>query len=326
MVNWQHYCGYEGEWDTHISVLGGGFYQSYGWGEVRRVAGWQPLRMLGYHDGKVIVAANVLFKRKFGVAVCWIPGGPLGDSKSLNDVFLAALGRALGTSWFYCRISLLRSNLGSEEIFLHSLGWSRPKFPMSSGFSMSYELSGNEVERLNKTTSNWRHNLKRSQRYGLQIERWENPDFNAIAVLYREMETFKSIPKQHSEAELQALFTNCKDHVVVYRCLGKDGRLLAIRAAGISGLVAMDLLAAAGTDARKVYASHATLWALLGYCYQLGLREYDLSGVDPVGNKGVFDFKHGTGAKLVECLGEWEWGSLPGISSLVNWMIARRGA
>jgi lipid II:glycine glycyltransferase (peptidoglycan interpeptide bridge formation enzyme) len=114
--------------------------------------------------------------------------------------------------------------------------------------------------------------------------------------------------------------------VVVYRCLDGEGRLLAIRAAGLCGATAMDLLAVAGGEARKVYASHATLWALLDHCSRLGLRDYDLSGVDPVRNKGVFDFKHGTGASLVECLGEWEWASLPGLRRAVNWLVARKGA
>ena len=91
-------------------------------------------------------------------------------------------------------------------------------------------------------------------------------------------------------------------------------------------MAAMDLLAVAGGEARKVYASHATLWALLNHCSRLGLHNYDLSGVDPVGNKGVFDFKHGTGASLVECLGEWEWTSLPGFRQAVNRLVARKGA
>ena len=88
----------------------------------------------------------------------------------------------------------------------------------------------------------------------------------------------------------------------------------------------MDLLAAAGGEARKLYASHATLWELLDHCSRLGLHNYDLSGVDPTANKGVFDFKHGTGARLVTCLGEWEWASVPGVRQMVNWMVARTSA
>ena len=326
MVTWEQYSGSAEEWDGHVETLSGGFYQTYGWGEVRRVAGWQPLRLLARRDGLVIASASVLVKRKFGVAVCWVPGAPLGLSDVIDSKFLAALSSVLSTRLFYCRISLLRPDLGDEAAFLSDSGWKRPAVAMSSGLTMSYALAGDEAERLKRTSGNWRHNLKRSRRYGLRFEHWGAPDVDAISALYREMESLKSITEQHSAAELAAIFTHCGDRVIVYRCLDSEGRLLAIRAAGLCGATAMDLLAVAGGEARKVYASYATLWALLDHCSRLGLREYDLSGVDPVGNKGVFDFKHGTGAGLVECLGEWEWASLPGLRRAVNWLLARRAA
>lgn len=326
MVSWEQYRGLAGEWDGHVAALSGGFYQTYGWSEVRRGVGWKPLRLLAWRGGQVVAVASVLVKRKAGIAVCWVPGGPLGASEVLDREFRATLGSALGTKLFYCRISLLRADQAAEAAFLAGAGWKRPAVAMSSGLTMSYALAGDDAERLKRTTGNWRHNLKRSGRYDLRIEHWENPDLDAISELYREMERLKSLPVQHSAAELAAIFTQCRGQVIVYRCLDAEGRLLAIRAAGLCGARAMDLLAAASGEARKVYASHATLWGLLGHCSRLGLRDYDLSGVDPLGNKGVFDFKHGTGATLVECLGEWEWASLPGLRQAVNWLVARKGA
>jgi len=138
------------------------------------------------------------------------------------------------------------------------------------------------------------------------------------------MEQFKSLPEQYRHEELQQIFKQSAQKIIVYRAIDESGNLLAIRAAAICGNIAMDLLAAAGASARKVYASHATLWALLDHCCQLGLIEYDLSGVDPINNKGVYDFKQGTGANLVECVGEWEWANLPGLCHAVNWLIAKR--
>lgn len=326
MVNWERYQGLAGDWDGHVAALSGGFYQTYGWGEVRRAAGWQPMRLLARHGEEVVMVASVLVKRKLGLAVCWVPGGPLGKSEVLNGEFRTVLGNMLGTKLFYCRISLLRTDSGDEATLLTRSGWQRSAVPMSSGLTMSYDLTGDETERLKRVSGNWRHNLKRSGRYGLCVERWEQPDWAEISSLYREMEDIKGLPVQHSDSELKAIFDQCEKSIVVYRCLDNEGRLLAIRAAGVSGLLAIDLLAVASAAARKAYASHATLWALLDHCSRLGLKEYDLSGVDPVGNKGVFDFKHGTGAKLVECLGEWDWASLLGLRRIVNWLLARKGA
>lgn len=324
MVNWEQYVGRSKEWDGHVAALSGGFYQTYGWAEVRRVAGWQPLRLLARRDGQVIAAASVLVKSKFGLAVCWVPGGPVGVNEVLDSEFRIALRNTLNAKFLYCRISMLRADRENEAAFLVGSGWKRPSAAMSSGLTMSYSLAGDEAERMKRASGNWRHNLKRSRRYDLQIEHWKDPDLEAISSLYREMEALKSLPVQHSAAELSAIFMHCREQVVMYRCLASDGRLLAIRAAGLSGLTAMDLLAVASGEARKVYASHATLWALLEHCNRLGLHEYDLSGVDPVGNKGVYNFKRGTGANMVECLGEWEWASLPGLRHAVNFLVSSK--
>ncbi len=313
-------------WDEPVALLGGGFYQSYGWGETRRVTGWQPLRLKAKRGTRLVGAASILVKLKLGVAVCWIPGGPVGEALNLDDGFRRVLADELATRFLYCRISLLREAQPEEQTSLERQRWQRPAIYMSSGLTMRYALSGDEQERLKQASGNWRHNLKRSRRYGLHVEHWESPDLVEISALYREMEGLKSLPVQHSKAELAAMLRNLGDRIVIYRCLDADGMLLALRAAGLYGNTAWDLLAAAGEAARRVYGSHATLWALLDHCQKLGIQHYDFSGVDPVGNKGVFDFKQGTGARLVECLGEWEWASLPGMTKAVNWLVARKSA
>jgi hypothetical protein len=321
MVIWQQYLGPADDWDRYVAALMGSFYQTYGWGEVRRLRGWQPLRLLAYRGKQIIAAASVMVKTKFGLSVCWVPGGPIGALESLEFDFLPAVSRAVGTRLVYCRLSLLRPDQGHETCRFEDAGWHRPSTTLSSGLTMSYSLIGGESERLQKTSGNWRHNLRRSARYGLRIEHWENPDPEAIATLYREMESLKSIPVQHSAAELAAIFDQCREHLIIYRCLDDFGHLLAIRAAALCGATALDLLAAAGGKARKVYASYATLWALLDHCSRLGLSEYDLGGVDIIDNKGVFDFKHGTGATTIKYLGEWEKSTAPGLRQAVNWLL-----
>jgi len=323
MVIWEKYQDLAEEWDGHVAALSGDFYQTYGWGEVRRLAGWNPVRMLAKRGEQVIGVASILVKRKFGFAVCWIPGGPAGAIEVLDKEFLIILARELQTRLIYCRISILRAHREDEPRLLMKNGWQPSSVRISSKLTMLYSLAGNETERLARASGNWRHNLKRAGRHELCVELWKNPNHHAISELYREMEGIKSLPVQHSLEQLEAILRYCKDNVIVFRCLGPDGKLLAIRAAGLCGETAVDLLAAAGSEARKVYATHATLWALLSYCNQIGVQKYDLSGVDPEGNKGVYDFKHGTGATLVQYLGEWEWASMPGLRRAVNWGIAR---
>lgn len=327
MVIWTPFEGQADAWDKLVEALGGGFYQSYGWGEVRRVAGWDPLRLVGSDaSGRNSAAVSVLVQRRGGIPVCWIPGGSVGPMMNFDGAFRRALSLMLGRRPFYCRLSVLRVGEPGEPEQLAQAGWRRPTVTMSTGLTMLYPLEGDEQDRMKRASGNWRHNLKRAGHHGLQIERWEKPDVAAMAALYREMEGLKSLPVQHTEAELAAMLKELGEHLVLYRCVDAGGSLLALRAAGVFGSTAWDLLAAAGANARKVYASHATLWALLDHCSQQGLTQYDLSGVDPVNNKGVFDFKQGAGAHLVKCLGEWEWASLPGMCWAFNVVLKRRGS
>lgn len=324
MVIWKLFNGTADEWDRLLLEFDGTPYQTFGWGEVKRVSGWEPFRLVAVDEKRIVSIVSILVKRRLGLIICWIPDGPVDSINLLNTQFRRALSEILQSSFVYCRISFLRHHTENEAAFLLKNGWIRPKKLMSSGLTMLYDLCGDQDQRLKKTTGNWRHNLKRSSRYGLCIDHWMRPDANKISAIYREMEMLKSLPEQHSSLELEAIISCLGNKVVVFRCLSPDGDLLAIRAAAVFGGKALDLLAASGAAARKLYATHATLWALLDWCQANGYKYYDLSGVDPVGNKGVYDFKHGTGASLVECLGEWEWASIPGISLLVNWLISRK--
>lgn len=325
MVNWEQFIGSADEWDRQLNLLNGGLYQTYGWGQFKSVsAGWESLRLIAKCEKSIVAVASILVKRKFGIVICWVPDGPVSSVDLLNKKFFQDLVSILQAHFVYCRISCLRRSINKEVSTLLKGGWRRPINPINSGLTMHYELSGGQDLRLQKTSGNWRHNLKRSSRYNLSIERWVCPDVNQILSIYREMESLKSLPVQHSLAELKAIIHYLKDQLVIFRCISIDGDLLAIRAAGLFGGKAWDLLAASGAVARKQYASHATLWALFNWCEQNGYKYYDLSGVDPIGNKGVYDFKHGTGANLVECLGEWEWASVPGLSYLVNWAISKK--
>ena len=229
MVNWIQYEGHADGWDKQLETLGGGFYQSYGWGEVRRVAGWQPVRFLATSRGQVVAAASVLTQRRAGIPVCWIPGGPVGPAVHFGSGLRGVLGKLLGCRIFYCRMSLLRESQQEEKEGLVRTGWKRPSVNMSSGLTMRYSLKEEESERLGLASRNWRHNLKRSGSHGLLIERWNRPHLTEISALYREMEELKTIPVQHSEAELEAMLVSLGNRLVLYRCLDVDGKLLAVR-------------------------------------------------------------------------------------------------
>jgi hypothetical protein len=48
-------------------------------------------------------------------------------------------------------------------------------------------------------------------------------------------------------------------------------------------------------------------WRAIAYLKEAGAAEFDLTGIDPRANWGVFNFKRGLKARPVELMGEWEW-------------------
>lgn len=328
MTNWNNCTGVDALlWNKQLATLNGAsVYQTHGWGEVKRRLGWAILRLVMGTPEAPIAMAQVLVRRyPLGGAVCWIPGGVAGDVMSWAPDLGNALRKITKAKWLYVRMNSMAKASPESESAMNKEGWCRPSVRFGSGQSLCYQPSADQQERLARMSGNWRHNLKRSGKYGLQLRQWHHPDIAELRKLYRSMEELKNLPEQMSETELRAMFECFHEHIVCYRCDDKEGNLLAIRACALFSDGALDLLAAASPEARKQYASHATLWALLEDCAQRGVVSYDMGGADPVRNKGVFDFKHGVGAVPFSYFGEWEWVSHGVIRLPANWAIRRRG-
>jgi lipid II:glycine glycyltransferase (peptidoglycan interpeptide bridge formation enzyme) len=97
-----------------------------------------------------------------------------------------------------------------------------------------------------------------------------------------------------------------------------DGIVQAIRGAVIRGNKAIDIFAAANSFSRKHYLTYGLCWELVNRCKSMGCVDFDFNGVDPKNNMGVYNFKKGTGAKLVETLGEFEYSNSFIMKKLVN--------
>lgn len=329
VAEWRQFNGDAQAWDRAFIALESfpSLHQSFAWGEARSVLGWRVLRCeaLDEHQ-KTIALVQVLVRLAGpGVGLCWIPGGSAGDLSLCDASMRKFLACAIGTTFVFYRMNLLRELTDDAIGKLKATGWKRASHKLTTGLSMLYDLSMEEPERLALASGNWRHNLRRSAKYGLTIERWFSPVAAEIAQQYQEMESLKGLEQQFSIEELHSLIAMLGDRLLLYRCLDGNGRMIALRGCGIFGANAWDLFAATTPSARKVYASHALFWALTSECKRLGVQIYDLSGIDPLGNKGVYDFKKGTGAKHIEYLGEWEYANFPGLRWIANVAMKFKG-
>jgi lipid II:glycine glycyltransferase (peptidoglycan interpeptide bridge formation enzyme) len=314
-------------WDSSLLQLADYNYcQSLAWGDYRACFGWDPYRWAAYTEkGELVTLMQGLLRTYPGkIGILWVPGGPVGDISLINNELRQLIIKTTNMKRIYCRIGSAKTYRARDSLVLKHQGWNRVLYPLGSGMSMLYDLESNEQARLENCSSNWRHNLHRSGKYNLTINQLKNPDIDKITTIYRDMEAYKDIGQQYSRQELERIFDNLKDNIVFYGCTDEAGELIAFRGCALLGTKAWDLFAATTVKGRDIYASYALFWKLIEHCVNTGVTTYDMSGIDPHENKGVYHFKKGTGAKEIEYLGEWEWASSEMIRYAANWAIRYR--
>jgi len=322
MVSWE-IIENKNDWTSNLSSFNlSSYMQTWEWAEHRSKFGWKPFRFLARNTDKPLVMVQLLVKYlPMGIGLVWIPGGPVGKLEVWSRDLLNTVKELVGLKHVVLKISDCRLFCNEDVSLLLNAGWLRIKNPISTGLSLHLSLDESVDNRRSTLTGNWRHNLNRSQKKGLRFELWNKPSVSEIFKLYEEMEFLKGLKQQFSYDELESILNTYKENLLVVRCNDANGKTLSIRACLIFKNKAWDLLAAAGADARKTYATYGTLWELTQECHLRGVKSYDLGGVDPEGNKGVWNFKKGTGALHVEFLGEWEIATNRFLNACMNIVI-----
>ncbi len=326
VLTWTAWQGDAASWDgLLVNFPDGNIYQSHAWGEHRRRFGWMPFRLIATDGDRTAGMAQWLVRRsRFGIAMAWAPGGPIGDVAALGGLFRSASLQVIGARHLYCRINPLVERTAFKVDDLKLSGWRQPEALLNSPDSFIYLPTDDETTRLALASGNWRHNLRRSLKQHHVVESWHHPDPVQIHAIYAAMQSHKGLPEQFSLAALKSITEAFGDQCLVVRCMDTSGRTLALRGALLFGDKGWDILAAATPEGRKVYASHAAFWELMRQCAGRGIRAYDMSGADSVRAKGVHDFKRGTGARAVTYLGEWDWATSPLLRRMANYVIKYR--
>ena len=149
----------------------------------------------------------------------------------------------------------------------------------------------------------WRNQLNAAERNGLDITEGGQPElFHEFTSLYLEMfarKRFKtSVAVSEFEEIQKRLPESQKMAVLIAR---KNGRLLCGLVASTIGTTGVYLLGATGDDGLKAKGSYLLQWRLLERLKEVGCHWYDLGGIDPKSNPGVYHFKQGlSGDEAVE--------------------------
>lgn len=171
---------------------------------------------------------------------------------------------------------------------------------------MNLEDSIDEISK--RFSRSWKRSLKKSFENKIKIIHIKNS--KTISDIYKDMKSNKKLTKKNIYTE--------NDCISIIKAFGKDlvilgaedkntKRIIAIRGIILSNKKSYDIFAASNNEGRKLLASHILLYSLIKESINRGCKEYDLSNIDPINSMGVYNFKKGTGGKIIQTLGEFEW-------------------
>jgi hypothetical protein len=162
-------------------------------------------------------------------------------------------------------------------------------------------------------SSRWRRQLNIAERNNLEIREGQSDDlYLDFLHLYREMlarkqfDTSVDVEKfRHIQQRLPA-----SQKMTTLICVA-EGRAVAGLVISAVGRTAIYLFAATGDEGLNARGSYRLQWHAIQRLQERGVEWYDLGGINPEVNPGVFTFKSGMGGDEVRQLGRHEMTAAP---------------
>ncbi len=264
--------------------------------------------------------ADVRLKRApFGLGgLAYVSWGPLVQLGGQDDLQrLVHCMEALRDEFVKRRRLLLRVDLQPS---LRRPDWSdrAAELLSAAGFSRARRLPAERTllldldrplaELRRSLAQKWRNCLNRAEKNGLAVRRGSDRQifgkFCSLFSRFRQQKTFKVdldaafFMKVHDRMEPSARFD--------VALAEKDGQVVAGHVASMLGDTCVYLLGATEKAGLETKASYLLQWHVITKAKERGFRRYDLGGIDPVGNHGVFHFKRGLGGIEVSSPGQFE--------------------
>lgn len=303
-------------WDALLSVFSdASIYQTSAYGTER----WGEKRLsrlvVGNEDSPVGIAqVAIVMLPIFRVGIAYVPWGPLWEKRGAKpepECFRSILN-ALKEEYVSRRRLLLRiapavSQAERPEILdmLIEEGFAKS----SLGYrTLILDLSPDLGTIRKQLDQKWRNQLNRAEKNELTLHEGSGEDlYNVFVDLYRQMfgrkqfrtdvdpEVFRAIQKALPEQQKMRILV-CES----------DGKPIAAMVGTRIGDRGIYLLGATSVDGNRKKGSYLLQWRMIEWLKEQGCRQYDLGGIDPDGNPGVYHFKSGITDREIFHVGQYE--------------------
>jgi vancomycin resistance protein VanK len=189
-----------------------------------------------------------------------------------------------------------------------------------------------EDEVLAGMNQQWRRNIKKAAKSGVEVSHGSRTDLKAFHDLYvvtAERDHFTPRPLGYFETMFDALLGEEPDRVRLYLAR-HEGDLVAATVWVRVGSHTWYSYGASSTEKRDVRGSNAAQWAMIRDALAAGAAVYDLRGITDTldaedAHVGLVQFKVGTGGEAVEYAGEWDLPLNPLLYAAFSAYMKRRG-
>lgn len=336
------------EWNQSIaSVLGGHLLQSWDWGALKSRHGWMAER-IAWDDsrGRSLAAVQILSRRAtvpflgITLTVRYAPRGPCldwSDAASVAVVLHELKRRARESGTILVKIDpeamgfvsrdksdANASDAAAEVIprILLAAGWRRSPEQIQFRNTMVLDLRATDDELLAGMKQKTRYNLRLAERRGVKTRPANEGDLEVLYKMYAETSLRDKFAIRKYGYYADAWGSFLRAGLAQPFVAEVDGDPVAGLIIYRYGKRAWFLFGMSRDLHRERMPNYMLQWEAIRWARAEGCESYDLWGApdeleasDPLW--GVFRFKEGFGARLVQGVGAWDYTARPGL----YWML-----
>jgi lipid II:glycine glycyltransferase (peptidoglycan interpeptide bridge formation enzyme) len=295
------------EWSRMLDLFDdANIYQTWSYGAIRWARQNLSHLVLKQND-EVLAAAQLRIVRptRFNFGMAYLRWGPLCHRRGteLGHEILRRMARSLEEEYVGKRKLFLKvlpnAFAGSPRAALFQSAFSRftqePCTPANVYRTFVLDLAPPLEELRRNLDKKWRNQLTRSEKNGLTVVSSTGTDeYRRFCGMYKQMRERKSFESLVDIEEFARIQEDLPDtqRMQVMICEQAGVPVAGIVSSGI-GDSAIYLLGATSDNGLNAKGAYLLQWTLIQWLKKNGFKWYDLGGIDPVRNLGVYHFKSG---------------------------------
>ena len=222
-------------------------------------------------------------------------------------------------------------NLGGEQIETDGEGFGdvQPRFV----FAIDVEDKTDE-ELLATFSQEWRRNIKKAEKSEVKVRQATFSDLETFHTLYKETakrDKFTPRPLNYFKQMWKSLNENSNNLAEMRLYIAEQENICHAACLWVRvGKHVWYTYGASSTSGRELRPSNAIQWQMMRDARDAGASIYDMRGIAATLNEksplfGLLRFKIGTGGKVIQYVGEWDFVLKPLIYKAFRVALARRG-